>query len=72
MNRMEVKTLVKYWENPKQFLPLLLYLGVILTVAGSGLEWVTANSAIATDGWIVVGTSVFLWVLKEFGKKSRP
>jgi hypothetical protein len=54
------------WENPKQFLPLLLFFGIILVMVGTGIESFTTNSALATDGWIIVMIAIFLWVLREF------
>jgi hypothetical protein len=53
------------WQNPKRFLPLLLFFGIILVVAGTGIESITTNSTLTQDGWIVVAIAVFLWVLKE-------
>ena len=64
----ESKTNIK-WENPKQFLPLLLFFGIVLVVVGTGIESITTNPALATDGWIVVAIAVSLWVLKEFKDK---
>jgi len=52
-------------ENPKRFLELLLFFGIVLVLLGTGIQTATANSTLTTDGWIVVAIAVFLWVLKE-------
>lgn len=58
------------WQNPKQFLPLLLFLGVVLVVSGTGIESFTANSTLTKDGWIVVAVAVFLWIFQN-GKRRH-
>ena len=68
-NVKECERLAIKWENPKNFLPLLLYFGIILVVAGAGIQWVTTNPVIETYGWIVVAVAVGLWLLKEFKNK---
>jgi len=56
-------------ENPKQFLPLLLFFGFVLVMIGNGIETVTRSPALTNDGWAIVAIAVFLWVLKEAKKK---
>lgn len=53
-------------SNPKTFLPLLLFLGVVLVLIGT-----VANAGLATDGWIVVAISVLLWILSSFSNGSK-
>jgi hypothetical protein len=65
---MECENLAQ-WQNPKNFLPLLLYFGIFLVVSGTGIQWFTANPAIETYGWIVVAVAIVLWLLKEFKHK---
>ncbi len=55
-------------ENPKQFLPLLLFLGVVLVLLGTLMQ----ATSLSNDGWIVVGIAVILWVFSKFaGSESR-
>lgn len=56
-------------ENPKQFLPLLLFFGFVLVLIGNGVETLTANPALTNDGWAMVAIALLLWVLKEAKKK---
>jgi len=56
-------------ENPKQFLPLLLFFGFVLVLIGNGVETLTANPALTNDGWAMVAIAVLLWILKEAKEK---
>jgi len=40
-----------------------------MVLAGAGIEWLTTNATIETDGWVVVVVAVLLWLLKEFKYK---
>jgi len=52
-------------ENPKQFLPLLLFFGMVLVFVGTGIQGIAKNTDLASDGWIVVVMAVFLWVIRK-------
>jgi hypothetical protein len=55
--------------NPKHFPELMLFFGMILVFVGSGVDAVTRDPTLTNDGWIVVVTAVFLWMLKNLKRR---
>jgi len=52
-------------ENPKRFLPMLLFFGFVLVLVGTGWQSITSNPSLTNDGWIVVVVAIVLWILSN-------
>ncbi|MGA3192720.1 MAG: hypothetical protein ABSD73_09460 [Candidatus Bathyarchaeia archaeon] len=50
-------------ENPKTFLPLLLFIGFVFSLIGLGLWTWTSNAGLVIVGYLTMMLAVFLWVL---------
>jgi len=55
-------------ENPKGFLPLLLFVGFIFALIGIGFWTLTTNATITTVGFFVMTIAVALWILVNRSK----
>jgi hypothetical protein len=45
-------------ENPKTFLPLMLFFGFVFVLVAMGWQSLTSNSTLVADGWIVVTVAI--------------
>jgi uncharacterized membrane protein len=49
-------------ENPKTFLPLLLFIGFVFSLIGIGLYSIGANPALIIFGTLIMMLAVALWI----------
>jgi hypothetical protein len=52
-------------ENPKTFLPLMLFFGFVLVLVGTGWQSFTTNSGMVNAGWTVVAVAILLWIFAK-------
>ena len=52
-------------ENPKTFLPLLLFIGLVFALVGLGWQSFTSDSGVYVIGLFIIVVAVVLWVLTK-------
>lgn len=52
-------------SNPKAFLPLLLFTGLLFALVGKGWESLTVDSGMYSVGLLLIFVAVALWILNK-------
>jgi hypothetical protein len=55
-------------QNPKTFLPLLLFIGFVFVLIGIGVWGLTQNSGFVLLGLLLIGIAIVLWIWSEYEK----
>jgi hypothetical protein len=55
-------------ENPKTFLPLLLFIGFVFSLIGIGLYSIGTNAGLLVTGMFVMMLAVVLWIALNRGR----
>ena len=55
-------------SNPKNFLPLLLFIGLFFALFGKGWEGLGSDSGMYSTGLLMIFLAVLLWIFSEMRK----
>jgi len=55
-------------SNPKNFLPLLLFIGFVFALIGKGWENLGSDSGMYSTGLLIIFLAVILWIFNEMRK----
>jgi hypothetical protein len=55
-------------SNPKNFLPLLLFIGFVFALFGKGWEGLGNDSGMYSTGLLMIFLAILLWVVSELRK----